>query len=233
MKLEILFPEACNLYGDLMNIEYLSRSIPGAEVVKTPLKAEPLFLDGGVSLVYMGTMTEKAQEYAAEALMPHRERIAELINNGQVFLITGNALEIFGTRIEGENGGIDCLGIFDTCARRDMLKRHNSLFLGKFEDMEIVGFKSQFSHSYGDNSRCFLFEKTRGTGLSPGNRFEGLRKNNFLATYLLGPLLPLNPPFTGYILRLLGAEDAAPAFDGIATEAYIQRIDEFKRLKKF
>ena len=28
MKVEILFPEVCNLYGDLQNVYYLKRSCP-------------------------------------------------------------------------------------------------------------------------------------------------------------------------------------------------------------
>ena len=45
MTIEILYPEVCNLYGDLMNIEYLRRAVPEAEVVKTSLKTRPAFLD--------------------------------------------------------------------------------------------------------------------------------------------------------------------------------------------
>ena len=37
MKIELLYPEVCCLYGDLMNAEYLSRCIDGAELVRTPL----------------------------------------------------------------------------------------------------------------------------------------------------------------------------------------------------
>ena len=30
MKIEVLYPEICNLYGDLGNIRYLSEELPGA-----------------------------------------------------------------------------------------------------------------------------------------------------------------------------------------------------------
>ena len=42
MKIEILFPEFCNLYGDLANMDYLRRCLPQAEFVETSLQEEPL-----------------------------------------------------------------------------------------------------------------------------------------------------------------------------------------------
>ena len=34
MRAEILFPEVCNLYGDLQNIYYLKRCCPELEIVR-------------------------------------------------------------------------------------------------------------------------------------------------------------------------------------------------------
>jgi len=208
MKIEFLFPELCNLYGDAMNVEYLRRAMPEAEFVKTPLKTKPAFSGGDIGMVYMGSMTEGGQSLAADALRPYSGRISELIEGGTVFLITGNALELFGTRIENEDGSlIETLGIFDMHAKRQMLRRYNSIYLGMFGEMEIVGFKSQFAHSYHGSGEAppALFSTKRGAGRKPGQSEEGVRINNFLATYVLGPLLILNPPFTHYLLSLLGA----------------------------
>ena len=200
MKVEVLFPEVCNLYGDLMNVEYLRRSAGGFDVIETSLKSEPYFASNDdVSLIYMGTMTESAQELVLKALRPYKERIESLIDAGKIFLITGNALEIFGEYIENEDGSrIECLGIFKTHAVRKMLERYNSLYVGKFaEDMDIVGFKSQFTHSYGEFEG--LFKTVRGDGLNPETKAEGIKKNNFFATYIIGPILVLNPPFTVFL----------------------------------
>ena len=43
MKIEVLYPELCNLYGDLYNAEYLARSA-GAEIVNTKLTEKPRFI---------------------------------------------------------------------------------------------------------------------------------------------------------------------------------------------
>ena len=230
MRIEVLFPELCNLFGDAMNAEYLRRAVPEAEVTKTALKTNPAFSSGEVSLIYMGSMTERGQSLAAEALRPHRARISELIDNGTVFLVTGNALELFGTRIENEDGShFETLGMFDMYAKRQMMRRYNSIYLGTFEDMEIVGFKSQFAHSYdgGGRNAPALFKTLRGAGRQPGQTEEGVRINNFFATYVLGPLLILNPRFTRYMLGLLGEGERELPYEREALASYEARLKEF------
>ncbi len=57
-------------------------------------------------------------------------------------MFLGNSLEILGKYIENEDGSkIEALGIFDIYAKRNMLNRHNSFFLGTYEDIEILGFR--------------------------------------------------------------------------------------------
>ena len=55
IRIEVLFPEIANLYGDLENIEYLKKSYPEVEVVETHLTGEPEFMKETPSLIYMGT----------------------------------------------------------------------------------------------------------------------------------------------------------------------------------
>ena len=228
MRIELLFPDACYLGGDTANFEYLCRALPEAEAISTGIRQRPAFADGDVDLVLLGTMTERAQCLARDALAPHLERLRELVDGGARFLITGNAVEVFGQYIEDEDGGrTDMLGLFGYHARRRMMARHNSLYLGEFEGEMIVGFKSQFGHCYGCEEEP-LFRTLRGVGFNPDVKDEGFRKNNFLATYLLGPILVMNPPFMRYMLDLLGAPDAPVPFEDAARDAYDQRVREFQ-----
>jgi CobQ-like glutamine amidotransferase family enzyme len=229
LKIEVLYPELCNLFGDAMNAEYLHRVLPEAEIIKTSLKSRPAFADDEIDFVYLGSMTEKAQELATNALFEFRERVFKMINDGKIFLVTGNALELFGKRIENEDGSaVETLGLFDLYAKRQMMRRYSSIYLGTFEEMKIVGFKSQFAHNYGDGGEVpALFETERGAGRKPGQKEEGVRINNFLGTSILGPLLILNPPFTHYILDLLGAKKRELPYEKEATIAYNARVKEF------
>jgi len=233
MTIEILYPEVCNLYGDLMNAEYLRRCVPETTVIRTSLKSRPAFLDQKVDLVTVCSMSERAQILARDALKPHLEALEAKIEEGLPFLVTGNALELFIREIQDADGAkTPMLGLFDLTARRDMEKRYNALYLGKFEDMDIVGFKSQFGHAYEGRDVPPLFETARGAGRNPGEKGEGIRYKNFMATYVLGPLLILNPPFARYMLGLLGEGDRPLAFEKAAMDAYQLRLNEFRDPKR-
>ena len=130
-------------------------------------------------------------------------------------------MELLGERFENEDGiALECLGLFPLIARRDMLHRHNSIFLGSFEGEPVMGFKSQFTMAYPGDEGLGLFSRERGVGLNPRCPFEGVRSHNFFGTYLLGPLLVNNPPFTRYLLRAMGAGEAPLAFAEDVQAAY-------------
>ena len=230
MKIEILFPEFCNLYGDMFNMKYLKKCLPDAEFIETALEEEPAFVKENVNLIYLGPMTEKTQEKVISKLLPYKERILELIEKNVVFLFTGNALEVLGKYIENEDGTkIDGIGIFDVYAKRDMFNRHNSFLIGKHEDIEVIGFKSQFTMLYGDNSNMAFLEVEKGIGINKESKLEGIKKNNFIGTYLIGPLLILNPLFTKKILEMLGVENEV-ALKEDTMAAYEARLKELRKL---
>lgn len=230
MKIEILFPEFCNLYGDMFNMKYLKKCIPDAEFIETALEEEPAFVKENVNLIYLGPMTEKTQEKVISKLLPYKTRIIELIDKNVVFLFTGNALEVLGNYIENEDGTkIDGLGIFDVYAKRDMFHRHNSFLIGKYEDIEIIGFKSQFTMLYGNNTDMAFVEVEKGIGINKESKLEGIKKNNFIGTYLIGPLLILNPLFTKKILEMLGLNNEV-ALKEDTMAAYEARIKELRKL---
>lgn len=230
MKIEILFPEFCNLYGDMFNMKYLKMCLPDAEFIETALDDEPKFVSEEVNLIYLGPMTENTQEKVINILKPYRARIKELIEKNVIFLFTGNALEVLGKYIENEDGSrIEGIGIFDVYSKRNMMNRHNSYLVGKFEDIELVGFKSQFTMMYGDNSNEYFLEVEKGIGINKESKLEGIRRNNFFGTYLLGPILILNPLFTKKIIEKIGGEPNI-ALEKDVMAAYELRLKELKKL---
>ena len=229
MQIEYLFPEICNLYGESFNMRYLRKLLPEAGYTDTHLKEVPYFVDHEVDLLYLGATTEDGQKQIVDKLSPYKQRIIDMIEAGKVILCTGNSLEVFGTRIENEDGTyIECLDVFPIVAKREMMNRYNSIFLGSMEDFEVVGFKSQFSHSYPSGDVVSLIDAEKGCGLNPSTQKEGIRRNNFMGTYIIGPLLLLNPPFTNYLLRLLG-EERKLIFEDDAYRAYEVRLKEYRR----
>ena len=228
MIVEILFPEVCGLYGDSQNVTYLKATLPDAQFVITPLTDNPYFAENNPDLIYIGSMSESTQRRVIEKLLPLKSRIEEMIYSGTPILATGNSGEIFCKHIDyvTEKLEADGLGIFDLTVKTDLFDRYNGKVLGKFSDMTIVGFRSQFSFIYGDNSDNYFLSCDRGDGINRESKLEGFIKNNLICTQIIGPILPLNPLFCEYLINLAGATVTAAHKDAAMT-AYEQRIKEF------
>lgn len=228
MKIEILFQEVCGLYGDAQNVAYLKHTLPDAEFIETKLTETPWFLEHDPDLILIGSMSEKTQRRVIEKFRPHKARIMELIQKGTPILATGNACEIFCGHItyETEKLETDGLGIVDLTVKNNYFRRYNGKVLGQMENLEIVGFHSQFSFLYGDNSENYFLQVSRGVGIHRESKLEGFRVRNLIGTQVIGPILPLNPLFCEYLLKLAGC-DAKAAFREDAMAAYKQRLKEF------
>ena len=229
MMIEVLYPEYANLYGDPGNIRYLQQCLPEAEFVYTPMHGEPTFVSQNVDMLYMGPMTESAQEKAIARLRPYAHRLQELMEQDTVMLMTGNAMEVLGEAIENEDGSrIEGLGLLPLVAKRDMMHRYDAAFKGQFESMSIVGFKSQFTMAYPTGEITPFVQTEKGVGLNHQMTGEGVRFHNVFGTYLLGPLLVMNPLFTRYLLQVMGADVDTLPFEEEAMEAYRRRLADFE-----
>ena len=253
IKIEVLFPEVCNLYGDMFNIKYLEKCIDEVECIKTDLTDTPRFVSEDVNMIYMAPMPESIQELAIKKLEPYKERIKELIDKKVVFLLVGNAVEVFGKYIENEDGSkIEALGLLDLYAKRDMMHRHNSIFLGKYEDIEIDsqnqiaslqknGKKGVYDLLgnmilpiqyddiiFADNQENYFAKVEKGIGINKESKLEGIRVNNLIGTYLLGPVLVLNPLLTKKILEMLGVKEPKLKYEADLIDAYQKRLEEIR-----
>lgn len=232
MTIEVLFDEICNLYGDPQNVVYLKETLPDARVLHTTLDSEPYYLTNRPDIIIMGSMSDSMMPLVIDKMRGHVKRILELIEDGVVFLVTGNACELFCSSIVNVTleTKLMGLGLFPFDVRIDWFDRYNGKLLGRFDNMTITGFRSQFSMIFGEDG-CYPFvDVERGIGRNRQSRVEGFRKNNFFGTQILGPILPLNPSFCEYLISLTG-EKAVAAFRTEAMDAYEQRIKEFSDKK--
>ncbi|MDE5995130.1 MAG: hypothetical protein K2G60_06420 [Oscillospiraceae bacterium] len=227
--IEVLYPEFNNLFGDRGNAEYLKARLEKAgcesEIIETNLFSEPNFVNGKTDILLIGPCTEKAQLTELEELKKYSDAIKTRIENGSVTLATGNAFELFGEYIENSKGEkTECLGFFPHYAKQFSRLRFNDNAVGEFDGMKITGFKNLLSHSYGENPYPFL-RMQKGIGMNKETKIEGVHKNNFFATYHTGPLLPLNPDFTEYLIKLCDASFSGEPLSFEKT-AYDMRIKE-------
>ena len=227
MTIEFLYPELVTLYGEKANVEYLAKCLPEAKGVTTSLSEGPDFAlpasgKSSISqpeLVYIGSMEEDFFEAALAALRPYRKALIRYIESGRIFLATGNAIDLFGKKIEWKDrvypdGHIaDCtlegLGLFDFTAvvKRDQ-SRHNSWFYGDYEGIKIMGHRSTFSRQYGVEADPFI-QTLGGVGMDDETKQEGVHRDGFYGTTLLGPLLIMNPPLTKYLIGKIKARTGA------------------------
>ncbi len=229
MVIEVLYPEYNNLYGDRGNCEYLQKKLTLAgyevEVKETSLFDEPEFVKGQVDFLLIGPCQEKHQLNEIGQLKKYADAIKNRIDNGGVILATGNAFELFGQYIESDKGEkTDCLGFYPYYAKQFSKLRYNDCSVGEFDGMQIVGFKNLLSHSYGKNPHPFMNMKT-GCGMNPDSKEEGIHENNLFATYHTGPILPLNPQFTDYLVSLVDS-DYVPVALEFEKQAYDSRVKE-------
>lgn len=224
MVIEILYPDICNLYGDRGNILFLKENLSNSTTIETKVNEVPYFVNHNVDMLYMGSASEAKQSMIIDRLKPYKDRIIELINQDKMFLLTGNSLEIFAKNIY-ENGIVinTGLAILDVEVERNYQKRVNSIFKGKYQDLTILGFQSQFD-SYKSNMEP-LFEMEYGINSFSKKHFEGVKYKNLIATTLLGPLLILNPEFSLKILNMTELKYQSQLFS-----AYNKRLEDFNRL---
>ena len=178
------------------------------------------------------SMSEATQRRVIEKLLPLKDRIHELVDSNVLILATGNAGEIFTKHISyvTEKVEVDALGVADFTVKTNLFDRYNGKVLGTFEDLDIVGFRSQFSFLYGDNEKNYFVKCTRGSGINRQSSLEGFRVNNMFVTQILGPILPLNPLFCERLIALTGNSVSA-AYRDDAIAAYEQRLAEFRDSK--
>ncbi len=229
MILEVLYPEFNNLYGDRGNCEYLQKKLTLAgyevEVVETSLFDEPRFVNSQVDFLLISPCQEKHQLIELEQLKNYKDAIKSRIDNGGIILATGNAFELFGDYIENPKGEkFECLSFYPYYAKQFSRLRYNDCSVGDFNGMKIVGFKNLLSHSYGENPNPFL-KMEKGIGMNKECKIEGVHHNNLFATYHTGPILPLNPKFTDYLISLVDID-----YNSVTLEYEIKAYE--KRLKE-
>jgi CobQ-like glutamine amidotransferase family enzyme len=186
-----------NLYGEranpLMLSFYLQKAGVDVFLEKKNFGEEINFKQYDV--VYIGSGFESNQKEAAAQLFNYRDEISETIKSGTVFLATGNSFEIFGRNIHSETSSYETLGIFDFEVSEQTKERYSSdiIFETEFCSDPVIGCINKCAEIHGIEDH--LFKVNYGIGDFYNSEHEGIRKNNFFGTHVLGPILVRNPCF--------------------------------------
>lgn len=214
MKIAYLYYDFLNLYGESGNIKIISNVLKQNkikhEVIYLSLDSELDF--NSYDLVYIGSGTEENQKIALKHLLNYKDDIKKYIDNNKFMLVTGNSVDLFGKTIFDEIE-YKALGIFDYNINQGKRKMEEVYIKGNIIKKNILGFIN--NNSYISEINYPLFDN------------EGIKYNNFYATYILGPILVRNPEFLKYFLNKLTNKKLKYDLK-IETKAYNEFVKNFK-----
>lgn len=186
-----LYYDLMNLYGEIGNIKVLTYHLKN-QGIKVNIKN--LSIDDDINfdeldLIYIGSGTNNNQLLVLNDILKYKEDINKYYNDNKFFLITGNAIELFGEKIiDIDNNIHEGLKLFDYYTKENKKRIVNEVYIPSlFTKDNILGFNNHFGSIYKDNIKL-------------DNKF--IFNNNFYGTYTLG-LLPRNPSFTKYFIKQL------------------------------
>ena len=206
MKIKIahLYYDLLNLYGEQGNVLALKKAFTSAG---TTVQIDLLTINEKwdftkYDIFYIGTGSEENLLLVLEDIKKHQKGLKEAIKKGKYFIATGNAHELFGKFIEMNNQKYLCLDFFDYYAKQNLPKRIAGESFMEFSELEgpIIGFQNRTCVLQINNDN-HLFGVINGHADNFKASHEGYRENNFIGTYLLGPLLIRNPHLTDYIVK--------------------------------
>ncbi len=199
-----LYYDLMNLYGESGNIKALKKQLEeqGIKVKIDLLTITDTLHFSNYDFVYMGMGTEENQKLVLKHLLPYRREIKKAIDAGVFFLITGNAIELFGKSIFTTKK-IKALNLFHFESKQETMRIvgeciGNTPLLNK----PILGFQNRFGIMKNVKEKA-LMTLVKGTGYAPRITQEGIVKNHFYGTYMIGPILIRNPELLKYFVKLL------------------------------
>lgn len=209
LKLSIchIYPKLLNIYGDFGNVLTLKKRCEFREI-----DAEIHEFNIGDSLdiskydlYFIGGGQDKQQVEVSYELKKHEEAFKEASLNNAVFLAICGGYQLFGKYYQPHNGerleGINILDAYtvagDTRFIGNVTAETNFL-----EPNTLVGFENHSGLTYLEEGTMPLAKIVVGNGNNGTDKFEGARKNNVFGTYLHGSLLPKNPHFADYLIKL-------------------------------
>ena len=192
IKILHLYYDLLNLYGENANVRALTKALEEQEInVLIDYKS----IDDNINIsdydfIYLGSGSDENYNIVEKDFTKYINDFKKYIDNNGFILATGNALDLFSKILDFKAKKIDFRIVGEQVYIFNNIKEL------------IIGFQNRDSVIY-DSNENNLFEVNEGTGYEPNVNKEGIIKNNFYGTYLLGPLLIRNPYLLDYIVKSL------------------------------
>jgi lipid II isoglutaminyl synthase (glutamine-hydrolysing) len=203
-----LYPELMSTYGDRGNIIVLQKRCEWRGI-----KVEIKKLDLGFKiddlkkcdLLFMGGAQDTQQQIVALDLIKKREVLQSRIENGIPGLYICGAYQFLGKYYKEANGKtIKGLGILDLYTENPgtNFPRLIGNIAIKVNQDTVVGFENHGGRTYLGKQVKPFGKVIKGFGNNGEDLTEGAVYKNSFCTYLHGPILPKNPKFADYLIKI-------------------------------
>ena len=197
IKILHLFPNLLSLYGEYGNFAILKKMLDSKGISYTAETSD----DGNVDFsefdfIYVGSGSEDNLIEAVKRLEGKKDAIKASVEGNALWLATGNAMTLFGSKIIRNNKEIISTETFDyvteikdeTRFSGDVIAKENAVFCEK-----SIGYVNTSSVYTGITTPLFELIYGDKLGNDKASDKDGILVNNFYGTQFIGPVLVKNP----------------------------------------
>ena len=192
IKILHLYYDLLNLYGENANVRALTKSLENQNI-NVIVDFKSIYENININeydFIYLGSGSDENYNIVEKDFEKYVDSFNKYINNNGFILATGNSLDLFSKVLNFKTKKIDFRIVGEQVYTFNKINK------------PIIGFQNRNSVIY-DIQENYLFDVNEGTGHEPKINKEGINKNNFFGTYLLGPILIRNPYLLEYITKSL------------------------------
>ncbi len=205
-----LYPTLMNIYGDRGNITTLINRCKWHDIETEVKYLDPRFSKEDLEscdLLIMGGAQDSQQTIVNKDLMTKKDLLKAKIESGTPGLYVCGGFQFLGKYYKEADGSvIDGLGLFDLYTENPGEKTQRLIgnMAFKFSDLDyvLIGFENHGGRTYLGKDIEPFGSVIAGFGNNGNDQTEGARYKNSFGTYSHGPLLPKNPKFADYLIKL-------------------------------
>ena len=204
-----LYPEEMNIYGDRGNIASLIYRLKqrGIEVLLKSIGLNDPLPQGSFDLLFSGGGQDQQQQLITPDLFKRRDVLKKAAEIGIPMLTICGAYQLFGRYFQPFNGPkLKGIGILDAYTVASKQRKIGNIIISSPIALNatpyLVGFENHSGNTFLAANTQPLGQIILGFGNNGQDKTEGAITNNVFGCYLHGSLLPKNPHFCDYLIKL-------------------------------
>ncbi|MFV0288379.1 MAG: type 1 glutamine amidotransferase [Mycoplasmatales bacterium] len=209
-KIAWMYYDLLELYGDRGNLKVLEYLLQinnlEYEIDKITINNEHKDISN-YDLVFLGGGSDNNQQLIEADLKARKAQFMKVIKNQGFILSVCGGYQFFGQYyLDAHNNKLQGLGLFNYYTEAGTkrcvgnIKIQTKIKVNN-EELQIVGFENHGGQTKAIEQEQALGEVLKGHGNTYQGKYEGYLTENFLGTYIHGPLLPKNPLLAKYIIE--------------------------------